>query len=210
MQTMEQVLCYLCPHCPNEFTNYSLQRSLDLLNQHICRRHHRDQRLSSADGLRRLLCVQTGPNGSFATPPVAEILGSNFRCRSLFEQRSMILEQTMAEDELTLSAAQMYALFPPPKDNANIQGCTAMLLQGEKNSRNSWADFLRHSMALDEKGCASSRAWVPVHTTTTVNHYAATMAAFAFFATNYQHLNIHFQCQCQIFFSKLFASPKGA
>ena len=120
----------------------------------------------------------------------------------------MILEQTMAEDELTLSAAQMYALFPPPKDNANIQGCTAMLLQGEKISRNSWADFLRHSMALDEKGCASSRAWVPVHTTTTVNHYAATMAAFAFFCNKLSASEYPLSMSMPDLFFKALSEPK--
>jgi hypothetical protein len=37
-------------------------------------------------------------------------------------------------------------------------------------------------MALDEKGCASSRAWVPVHCITSVEHYSSTLASsFVFF-----------------------------
>jgi hypothetical protein len=95
---MEAVLCYLCPVCPSEFEHYALHRSLETLNQHITRRHGREARVISGENVRRLLATQTGPNGSFVTSQL-EIVHQDFRCRSLHEQRSMILEQSLGEDE---------------------------------------------------------------------------------------------------------------
>ena len=176
---MEAVLCYFCPVCPNEFEKYALHRSLETLNQHITRRHGREAQVISGENVRRLLATQTGQNGSFVTSQL-EIVHQDFRCRSLHEQRSMILEQSLGEDEGKTSLNDMRLLFPALKDKSQLKLCIDMLLEGETLGKKPWSDFLRHSMALDEKGCASSRAWVPVHCKTTVEHYSSTLASFAF------------------------------
>ena len=85
-----QVLCYLCPVCPNEFAPYSLHRTLETLNQHITRKHGRESRLISVENVRRLLATQSGPNASFVTHAVEIAKNQNFRCMSLYEQRTMI------------------------------------------------------------------------------------------------------------------------
>ena len=177
-----QVLCYLCPVCPNEFAPYSLHRTLETLNQHITRKHGRESRLISVENVRRLLATQSGPNASFVTHAVEIAKKQNFRCMSLYEQRTMILEQSLSEDGCQMTPSDMHLMFPPIKDKLpRHKECIEMLLEGEMVAKKSWSDFLRHSMALDEKGCASSRAWIPVHCKTSVEHYASTMAAFAFF-----------------------------
>ena len=206
---MDQVLCYLCPLCPSEFTSYSLQRTLETLNQHISRRHGREARIVSVENLRRLMCVPTGLNGSYicAQTPTPDV-STNFRCRSLFEQRSLILEETMAENETKITQSEMLSFYPAPKNHSFVKECIEMLLEGERLSRHSWVDFLRHQMALDEKGSASSRAWVPVHTFSSIQHYASTMAAFAFFCQSVDPIEFPKTIKmCDLFF-KALTEPK--
>ena len=206
---MDQVLCYLCPLCPSEFTSYSLQRTLETLNQHISRKHGREARVVSVQNLRRLMCVPTGLNGSYicAQTPIPDV-STNFRCRSLFEQRSLILEETMTENELKMTQSEMFSFYPAPKDHSFVKECIEMLQEGERLSRHSWVDFMRHQMALDEKGSASSRAWVPVHTFSTITHYASTMAAFAFFCQRVDPTEFPKTIEmCDLFF-KALTEPK--
>ena len=182
LMKLDQVLCCLCPLCSSEFTSYSPQRTLETLNQHVSRRHGREARIVSVENLRRLMCVPTGLNGSYicAQTPTPDV-SINFCCRSLFEQRSLILEETMAENEMKITQSEMLSFYSAPKNHSFVKECIEMLLEGERLSRHSWVDFLRHQMALDEKGSASSRAWVLVHTFSTIQHYASTISAFAFF-----------------------------
>ena len=127
---MEAVLCYLCPVCPSEFENYALHRSLETFNQHITRRHGREARVISGENVRRLLATQTGPNGSFVTSQLG-IVQQDFRCRSLYEQRSMILGQSLGENESKTTLSDMRLLFPALKDKSHLKMCIDMLWEGE-------------------------------------------------------------------------------
>jgi hypothetical protein len=133
----------------------------------------------------------------------------NFRCMSLYEQRTMILEQSLAEDGCRMTPCDMRLLFPTVKDKLpRLKQCIDMLLEGETVAKKSWADFLRHSMALDEKGCASSRAWVPVHCKTSVEHYASTMASFAFFCQKIDSCSYPITMSIPDFFFKVLCEVK--